>query len=478
MFVGRASELSVLREAYREQRSNLVVLYGRRRVGKSTLVRHFGEGVSRFYGFEGREAAGTKVQIDTFAGSLRGHAPGRAAEGVSFNTWESVLGALTDWIVKRADQNTKIVLFFDELQWMAAGRSRLISTIKYFWDNEWKDRNVMLVLCGSIASFMVEKVIHSKALYGRVTRELLLRGLEPDEAGWFFAGKRSAEERLRYLLVLGTIPRYLEAVNTRRSFAQNMDSLFFTASGEFRNEIDKIFYSQFREGVIYRRIVERMQWGVWRLEDIAKALGLKSGGGLRRYIENLKRADILRVWTPFNRAGGAKLGRYALADEYLHFHFSFVAPNQAAIDENRSGSLFDRLAANRLEPWLGFAFERFCLKHARYLSRVMGFEDTVLRASPWFRTGDSAFQIDLAYLRSDRTITVCEIKFLAEAVSTDVIAEMERKTKLLKIPRGYSVEKALISVSPPDQALVRSAYFDHVLTVDQILPDNDAPGRR
>lgn len=309
---------------------------------------------------------------------------------------------------------------------MAAGRNRLVSLLKYTWDTQWKNRRVLLILCGSVASFMVNKVVHSKALYGRIGSEILLKGLPPDEAALLFKKRRGDEEILNYLLVFGGVPKYLEEIRLDRSFAQNMNRLCFSWGAPMLQEVDKIFFSQFREADTYRRIAVLLKDRSLPMREIGARVGIPSGGGLRQYVENLENAEIVRSIVPFGRETDSRLKRWALSDEFLCFYFHFMAPALRTIRETDSSRLFERLTADRFDVWLELAFERFCLKHAGLLARKMGFEEEMISASPLFGRGVPGFQIDLLFTRSDKVITLCEIKHHNAPVTTKIIPEVER----------------------------------------------------
>jgi hypothetical protein len=178
---------------------------------------------------------------------------------------------------------------------------------------------------------------------------------------------------------------------------------------------------------------------------------------------------MIRSFVPFDRSGNSKFKKYTLADEFLVFFFKYIEPNLRVIKESRSRRLFETLTQNSFDSWLGFAFERFCLKHAGMLAVVMDFADDLLLASPYFKRNDERFQIDLLYKRADRVITVCEIKHQNIKIGTHIIPEMQRKCALLKVPRGYAFEKALISLYGPDNSLKDTGYFHHFVTLDDIL---------
>ncbi len=468
MFVGRKDELKLLDDAYRSGKDELVVLYGRRRIGKSSLVKRFAEKKKAYYEFEALEGETSPGQINHFLQQLKKQIDDPILESVRFANWEQVFTYLTEKVINRKSKVKKI-LFLDELPWMAAGRIRLVSLLKYYWDNHWKSKHVMLILCGSVASFMVKKVLHSNALYGRTTIEILLKGFSPEEAACLLSKKRSREETLNYQLVFGGVPKYLEQINTSQSFNKNMNTLCFSPHGIMLKEVERIFYSQFREPRTYLKIINLLKNGIFSLSEISSKTKIPSGGGLMQYLKNLERAEMIRSYVPFDRSGNSKFKKYTLADEFLVFFFKYIGPNLRVIKESSSRRLFETLTQNSFDTWLGFAFERFCLKHAGLLAFVMDFADDILLASPYFKKNDERFQIDLLYKRADRVITVCEIIHQNIKIGTHMIPEMQRKCALLKVPRGYALEKALISLYGPDNSLKDTGYFHHFVTLDDIL---------
>jgi len=251
MFVGREDEISSLNRLYKGKKSNLVVIYGRRRIGKSALVDKLCKGKS-FLKFEGLEGERSSIQIANFTADLNRQINDPFLKHMKFSDWDSVFYYLTDRIKKN---NKKIIIFFDEFQWMSANQSKLISILKKVWDNEWKKANkVMLILCGSVASFMIKKVVRSNALYGRIDYELPLKGLGPLEVKKLIGRGRDIHESFKYMLIVGGIPRYLELINTKKSFEQNIHELFFKENSILLNEYERIFYSQFKEHKNYEKI--------------------------------------------------------------------------------------------------------------------------------------------------------------------------------------------------------------------------------
>lgn len=466
MFVGRDKELSLLESSYKSKTSELLVIYGRRRIGKSVLVEEFLKEKENAFSFEALESETTDQQIKHFTDVLREQVDDPILARVEFKTWKECFNYLTDTVLSK---RTKTVLFFDEFQWMAAGQGKLISLLKYYWDKYWSKQKVMLILCGSVASFMVNRVIKSKALYGRISKEILLKGLKPSDSILLFRGKRSKEEILKYLLVFGGVPKYLRGVDLNASFSKNMNLLCFSAESYLIGEPEKIFYSQFKEAEIYRQIVRLLKDKICTFDEISKRLKFASGGGLTRYIDNLKQAEIISEFISIDMSRKSKSKKYKLTDEYLTFFFKYIEPNLESIRESDVPNLFETLCESQWKPWLGFAFERFCLKNAYYIANVMGFGDKVAQAAPYFKRNDQGFQIDLIYKRRDKVYTICEIKYSDSPIGTKIIPEFEKKFDLFSTPRGFTKERALISIHGPDKSLKDAEYFHHCVILEDIL---------
>jgi len=467
-FYGRKDELNELEMKWATSKSELIVVYGRRRIGKSKLIEEFCRNKPAL-SFEGLEGKKTQAQIRHFQAILQKQVPDRGLQQQKFIGWDAAFSYLTQWLAKQAGNRT--VIFFDEFQWMAASRTHLVSLLKYYWDNEWKNYPVLVILCGSIATFMIEKVIHSSALYGRISLELPIRGLNPYESSKMFQGKRSLEEILKYLMIFGGVPKYLEEIQLNRSFEQNINRLCFSKNGLMTNEFERIFYNQFTETSHYEDIVRSLQAVPLSFDQIAKKIKLPSGGGLKRYLTRLEQADFIKSIVPLGQKSTSKLKKYRLSDEYLIFYFKYILPQMKWIQEGISKNIFEKLVMPQWQPWLGFAFERFCLKNASHLAQVMGFSEQVLGAAPYYTHKDQGFQIDLVYQRADRVYTICEIKYYNKPITTTIIPEVERKTMLFPCPNGYSIEKALISLYGPDRALKESKYFDHSVTLKDLFSE-------
>lgn len=464
-FIGRHQHIKNLESIWAKNTSQIACLYGRRRVGKSKLVEIFTQSKPAF-SFEALEGENTKNQIQHFLQQLAMQCDEPHLAHLKYTDWNPVFELFT----KKLFEKKKVVVFLDELPWMASGQTKLISLIKYYWDTQWKKHpHLFLILCGSLASFMVRNVVRSKALYGRISHSFLLEPLTPQEVIQFIGSQRGKKEALEYILCFGGIPKYLEEFDFNHSLQINIDKTCFRNSGFFTEEGDKIFYSQFRETKTYKHITEFVTAQPRSISEIAKKLKISNGGGLKQYLENLEMASIIESIPNIKNFVVGKTNRYVLTDEFLRFYASFIQPHQKEIQKNQATSKFEKFTANRFANFLGLAFERFCLKNAYTLAHLMEFENKVIGCGNIFNTKALGYQYDLVYIRSDSVITLCEIKYTTQPVGTNIIGDMEKKIKNTLFPKDVTIEKVLICNQPPMKAVVESRYFHKILTAQDIF---------
>lgn len=470
-FIGRARELQLLRSFLESpSRSRLTAIYGRRRIGKTRLVEEACAG-ARLLMFEGLEGASSAEQRKHFRNTLYRHTKQEAHRVASASDWTDLLILLFQYA-----GTEPCVIFLDELQWLAAERTELVSKLKHVWDSFVSDEaRIHLILCGSVSSFLVKKVIRSRALYGRIDQIIDLGPLEFPAVRAGFVEGRSVREALELYLIFGGVPKYLELYDQRLSVRLNLAELCFKPGAFFLAELDRLFVSHFGKVSHYRSIVELIAArGFASRAEIAGKLKLQSGGRLSEMLENLCLAGFLEAYSPVHQPSSTYLQRYRIADPYLRFHYRFIRPQQKRIERSREGlPLSQALPDKRYEVFLGLAFEHFCHQHASLIARKLGFSAVSYSHGSWFRKGDLATgaQVDLLFKRADKVITLCEVKH-RERVGLEVIAEVERKVAALSaFFRNHTVEKVLISALPPAATLVNEGYFARILTADDLVDD-------
>lgn len=466
-FIGRVQELAQLAAAQAADEAAMIVVYGRRRVGKTTLIEK-AFGGRRLIKFEGLEGKSDAVQIAHFMATLRRTFPRPEILQAIPASWTEVFQLLADCVTRG-----KWTVYLEELQWMANYRSDLISEFKPIWDNRLrKNPQLLVVLCGSSPSFFLSEVIRSRSLHNRSTLDLHLDEFPIQEAAAFL-GRPDVNSLFDAYLSVGGIPVYLRKLDSAAIY-QSLCEQSFRRNSFFEGEFEKVFVSSFGSNPTYRQIVSWLsRHGRATREQIAQATGVRSGGTLTRMLIDLEECGFIKRIVPLDKPVESLLSYYQIRDSYLHFFFRFIEPRRTAI---RNGD-FHRHPQRALETrsyrqWLGSAFERYCLDHSMLIAERLGFSAVQFRAGTFFRRGtinDFGLQVDLLYDRADRVYTVCEIKYQDAPIGVEVIGDVEKKIQRLPTTRRRSIHKVLITCSEITQGLRQRAYFDRVLTLQDLL---------
>lgn len=472
--IGRSVELKLLKNDFQASSSSILVCYGRRRIGKSYLIENYIKDVSSnkkgltpsSFQFEGIEGQTQRFQVRSFYNRLIDVFKLKKDKLIPPKNWEEALSLLTKSLPKSRD---KFIIYFDEFQWMANGRSTLPALIKTFWDTKWNSKKIQLILCGSVSSYMIGKVIKSKALYGRIRYELNINFLSIKECQGFFKKEKSHLEIIKYLLIFGGVPKYLSDLNHSQSFDENIESLCFNPNSSYMNEFEKVFYSQFKEHRVYEKIVKELSKQTLNLEALSKKVEIKSGGGLKFYLTNLEQAQFIKSYFSNPRNINSKIKHYKLTDPFLRFYFEFIAPhkNLIAIKKNPK-EIRESVFKSKWDIFLGLGFENFCLINAMEIAKHFKIQSRVAFYGPIFIQNSA--QIDLAYFRDDNVIHLVEVKFTKQDVDVSVIPSVEKKVEWLRVffP-NYSISKNLITLSPASKKLRMSEYFDQIITINDLL---------
>lgn len=420
---GRAAERAALGRALDSDRSEFIAIYGRRRVGKTYLVRRFFEGVPGGY-FEmvGRFGGSTDDHLRIFAEAL-GQGFYRGASMAVPGSWHEAFRALQDSIDNR-EARGKCVLFFDELPWIATHRSGFLQELEHFW-NAWCSRrdDLVLIVCGSAASWMLRKIVNARGgLHNRLTRTLRLLPFTLPEVKGFFADRMipfTDRQLVELYMLFGGVPHYLEHVERGQSVPQIVDAAYLDAHGPLAGEFDRLLASLFeadRRYVDVVRALARKRRGLTRSELLQSA-GLRTGGGATAILDNLQRGGFIDVTVPFGRNSRDRIHR--LTDELMLFHLSWL-------ERSRPKSWQGVRGTPRWRAWAGLAFESVCLKHVDAIEKALGIYGVRSSASAWLHEDA---QIDLLIDRADDVVSICEIKFTDAPfpITKRYAAELRRK---------------------------------------------------
>jgi len=411
LFVGRKEEKAILKKALASDSAELVAVIGRRRVGKTYLVRSVYKKEIKFE-MTGIQNGSLKEQLQHFTNRLNFHIQPIIPYSVPSN-WLEAFQMLTVYF-EHLDAKEKIVLFFDELPWIATKRSGFLKAFGVFWNTWASQRNFVVVICGSAASWMIQKVVRDKGgLHNRITRRIALAPFNLAEAKAYLKGKKFNFDHYQIIqlyMAMGGIPHYLKEIEGGQSAAQNIDRIFFSKSGFLKEEFDLLYPALFDNADTHIKIIKILarKWKGLSRKELIAAGKFSNGGTLSKTIEELVHSGFI---TPFYTFGKKKKGiHYRLMDEYSIFYLKFI--HNKRLEEKGMWKKFSQTQAYKI--WTGFAFENLCLKHVPQIKKALGIpgiyaETSTFRSSG--KKGKSGIQIDLLIDRNDHVINLLELKF-------------------------------------------------------------------
>ncbi|MGL4540090.1 MAG: AAA family ATPase [Candidatus Rhabdochlamydia sp.] len=471
-FIGREAEMGRLEGLLSKNSASLIVVRGRRRIGKSRLLAEFGKEIKSFF-FSGNPPVGkttAQSQRDVFAHQLE-----RAGVfGIKPDDWGNLF-----WHLSKHVKKGRILIVFDEISWMGGKDPHFLGQLKTAWDMYFsKNPHLIIALCGSISSWIEKNILSNTGFLGRITIDLILEELPLPSCNAFWHPKETrvtAYEKFKLLSVTGGVPLYLEQIRPNLSAEQNIRDLCFTRGSLLVREFDEIFSDLFsRSKASHKEIVTCLANGPKELSQICKELGKNQGGLYSKYLDELVKAGFIkRDFTWYLKTGKeGKLSRYRLSDNYLRFYLKYIAPNRSKIEKgNEPASMINNLPG--WESIMGLQFENLVVHNCKTLWKMLNVSaEEIVLEGPFFQSStirQSGCQIDYMIQTRFHSLYVCEIKFLKNPVSKKIIAEMETKRKRLKVPKHFSIRPVLIHVNGVEDSVLEEGYFDKIIDFGQLL---------
>jgi AAA+ ATPase superfamily predicted ATPase len=471
MIIGREKELQTLRSAYDDEYSQFVVVYGRRRVGKTFLVR---EAFNYKFTFQhsGIANAPRNAQLEEWRKSLVKH--GLKVDTAPSNWFDAF--SLLDDLIRRSRARRKVI-FIDELPWMDTQSAQFIPALEHFWNAYASARkDVLLIVCGSATSWIVDKIVHNHGgLHNRLNHIINLKQFTLRECELYAKSRRLAMQRRQILecyMVMGGVPFYWSLLNKELSLPQNIDNIFFNENGPLSDEFDALYRSLFRKPEAYIAVINALgkrRMGLTRSEIVAESQ-VADGGKLSTVLKDLEHCAFIRRYNQPDK--NAKECIYQLVDFYTLFHFTMIAENR-----RRDPNFWSKnVGSSMYATWSGLAFERVCLAHIPEIKCALSIGGVTTNEYSWIvrQTADRpGAQIDLLLDRSDQTINLCEIKYttagsytLTEAEATRILVRRERFIQETATTKAIH----LTLISP--YGLTRNAHsdiFQSVVTADGLF---------
>ena len=474
--IGRKQQIEELISLFRKKQSQLVAVYGRRRVGKTYLVRELLKEHFAFYhtGVSPLELDGTNLleaQLEAFHSSLiRYGAESAPRPKIWMESFDRLIALL-----EKQDKNKRMVVFIDKMPWMDTPRSGFVTAFEHFW-NGWGagQDNLMLIVCGSATSWIQDNLVNSYGgLYDRVNAEIQLSPFTLNETEQLLKSQEVTLSRydiLQLYMTVGGIPMYLSYVQPGLSLAQIIDNLYFDRKAKLKDEFERLFNSQFRSPEPYKaiiRLLAKRQSGYSR-EEISEKTGIVAGKSLSQVLHALEASDFIERYKPFENS--KRDLQYRLIDPFCLFYLDQV--------EGRGrGEHFWRDNENHpsLNPWRGRAFENACLSHVNQIKTALGVGGVSSENTAWTMRGmdgQKGMQIDLIISRSDRVINLCEMKFVNTEFEVKNDYEMKLRERLQwminHVSRTHNVQMTLVTTYGLKYGL-HSGVFQRTVTMDSLF---------
>ena len=473
VFIGRKHELELLSGLKQKNSASLVVIYGRRRVGKSRLAGEFGKN-SKFYSFEGLYPEKGTTNQDQLAAFYERYSSYFPAKQTPFTDWLQAF----DHLAKKCTKG-KIVILLDEISWMGAKDANFLGKLKTSWDLEFKkNSNLVLILCGSVSSWIEKRLLAHKGFYGRISIKLRLKEQPLSDCNkyWQTHGSAlSAYEKFKVLSVTGGVPKYLEEISPSQSAEENIRRLCFTQEGILFNDYSYIFASTLeRDSILYQKIVQTLCKHNLLRNEILASLDKQSGGLITSYIDELEMAGFVDRDFTWNLKTGdlSKISQYRLSDNYIRFYTKYIMPVVPKVKNGR----YSLSSLGSLSGWssiMGLQIENLLLNNRPAVLNLIGiYQDEVICDGPFFQRTTAKIQgcqIDYLVQTKLGVLYLCEIKFTRTRITTKIINEVQEKINRLATPKRLSIVPVLLYMGDIQDEVIDSQFFGRTINIEQLL---------
>ncbi|MDR1652541.1 MAG: ATP-binding protein [Prevotellaceae bacterium] len=471
--IGRQNEIRQLAEYVSSNKAEFLVVYGRRRVGKTFLIKQFFQEKFTFY-FSGAENATKQEQLFNFSAALRQYS---GTDCPIVDNWQKAFVQLKEYL-QTVTTKGRHVVFIDEMPWLDNQKSGFLSAFEYWWNTYASSKkDIFLVVCGSSTSWLINKIFQNRGgLHNRVTRQIALKPFTLNETEQFIKAKKIKLARLQIAecyMIMGGIPYYLEQLNRQYSLEQNIDNLFFKQEGILRDEFAKIYNSLFRYPEKHKQIIEilsQKKKGLLR-EEIVKLSKIPDGGGLSVILEELEQCGFISINNNFTTAKSNKL--YQLTDFYSMFYLTFIKDKKIT-DKSFWSNTVNTVLRN---TWSGFTFEILTQQHIEQIRKKLGISGVITYTYSWKNKphkneNNHNAQIDLIIARADNLIHICEVKFSRKEYTITKEYDRKLQNKLWTFVEESKTRKAIHLTMITTFGVKHNAYWNNIqseVTLDDLF---------
>jgi uncharacterized protein len=472
-FIGREHELGQLKTFLDKKTASLLVIKGRRRVGKSRLAEEFSKGRA-FYKFTGLapvKGITAQSQRDEFARQLSVQLD---VPNIKSDDWAALFALLGKLV-----QNQDVIILFDEISWMAHGDNTFLSKLKNAWEDIFKQNpKLILILCGSISTWIEKNIISSTGYFGRISWILDLDPLPLKDCNNMLRSqgfKTTDREVFKILSVTGGIPWYIEQMNPKKTADENIQRHCFTKGAVLTEDFELIFHELFvKRDEIYKKIIAALSQSSLDYRAISEKTHYARSGRLTEYLEDLVKAGFIKKDQAWSLKSGRTLDlyQYRLSDNYLRFYLKYIAPKKAHIEQNRISNI-SMSSFPGFESIMGLQFENLVVNNRHEIYRVLGIRpEDVLYDNPYSQSNtkaQSGVQIDFLIQTKHNTLYIIEIKFSKNKIPKSVITEMKTKISKITLPKHMVCLPVLIHINGVTEDVKAEGYFVDIVAFGQFL---------
>jgi len=460
--IGRIAEIQRLTEYVESDKAEFLTIFGRRRVGKTFLIKQFFKEKFTFY-LSGSENATRQEQLFNFSTAINKYS---GSDYPMVESWQQAFVQLENYLDSIKTKGRKVI-FIDEISWLDGQKSGFLSAFEYFWNTYASSKKeIFLVVCGSATSWLTKKILKNKGgLHGRVTRQIHLQPFTLKETETFLKAKQIKFTRLQVLecyMIFGGIPYYLEQLEKQFSLDQNVDNLFFKKGGILRDEYSKIYSSLFKSPEKHMKVIEvlsQKRKGMLR-EEIVKLSKISDGGGLSNILDELEQCGFITINTNFSTPKINKF--FQLTDFYSLFYTHFIQ-GKTITDKNYWTNTINTPFRN---SWAGYSFEILCVSHIEQIRRKLGVSGVITYTYSWCNrnaeTDGGNVQIDLILDRADNVVNVCEIKFSRKEYTITKDYDKKLRNKVWTFAEESKTNKAIHLTMITTHGVKRNAYWNNL----------------
>ena len=473
--IGRVHERKVLSDLCRDRQARLIAIYGRRRVGKTYLIKQFFKDQFDFF-FTGSYETSAQIQLSLFQSMLTQYSGVAMAQP---EDWFTAFERLKNYL--SGINKERLIVFLDELPWMDTPKSNFLQAFSYFW-NTWAStrKGLKVIVCGSSTSWMLDKVIGDKGgLYGRTSRSIYLAPFTLYETEQFLIHNKGIQwsrfQIVEVYMIFGGIPYYLDMLERDLPFSANIDQLFFSQGAPLRMEYDFLFRSLFKNSLVYRQVVEalaRKNKGLTQ-KELKETMKIYDSGSLSLVLDNLCQCDFLRKYSAYGKKEKGSI--YQLTDMFSLFYLKFVGGN-TGLDEH----YWSNIKSGVHNSWAGYAFEQVCLHHISQIRNKLSIKGVLTNVCSWSspKHTDKAGtewpggQIDLLLCRADHVVNVCEMKYCQSDFTLTAEYEMSIRERAEMFRHVTKTKDALQHILVTTYGLKENRYsglFSATITMDDLF---------